>query len=162
MRTVVIFGMATSETSVDEILSSIRGASKRVTLAKRAVAQVLAEAKGHLSADAITSAVQQRQPDVSPSTVYRILEELQNLGIIVHAHLGQAAAVYHLAGTVHGHLTCESCKKTFEIPSTHFDALSQDLQSTFGFALDRHHVALSGTCARCQAERPVGHNEKPI
>ena len=161
MRTVVIFSMATSETSVDEILASIRRASKRVTLAKRAVAQVLAQAKGHLSADAITSAVQQRQPDVSPSTVYRILEEFEDLGIIVHAHLGQAAAVYHLAGTVHGHLTCETCKKTFEIPSTHFDDLSQDLWSTFGFELDRHHVALSGTCAQCQAERPVEHNEDP-
>lgn len=153
--------MANNETSVDEILSSIRRASKRVTLAKRAVAQVLTEAKGHLSADAITSAVQERQPDVSPSTVYRILEEFQDLEIIVHAHLGQAAAVYHLAGTVHGHLTCETCKTTFEIPSTHFDALSQDLQSTFGFELDRHHVALSGTCARCQAERRAQHDQAP-
>ena len=154
--------MDTNEHSVEEILSSIRRASKRVTLAKRAVAQVLAEAKGHLSADAITSAVQQRQPDVSPSTVYRILEEFQVLGIIVHAHLGQAAAVYHLAGAVHGHLTCETCKKTFEIPSSHFDALSEDLQLVFGFALDRHHVALSGTCARCQVERLVERDEESI
>lgn len=149
--------MASSETSVDEILSSIRRASKRVTVAKRTVAQVLAHAKGHLSADAITGAVQERQPDVSPSTIYRILEEFEDLGIIVHAHLGQAAAVYHLAGTVHGHLTCEVCKKTFEIPSAHFDDLSHDLRSSFGFELDRHHVALSGTCARCQAERVAAH-----
>lgn len=144
--------MVARETPVEEILSRIRDAAKRVTVAKRTVAQILTEAPGHLSADAITIAAQERQPDVSPSTIYRILEEFEELGIIVHAHLGQGAAVYHLAGTVHGHLTCEICKQTFEIPSTHFDDLSRDLQVTYGFALDRHHVALSGTCARCRAD----------
>ena len=142
--------MDNNETSVDEILFSIRQASKRVTIAKRTVAEVLAGANAHLPADAITYEVQKRQPDVSPSTIYRILEEFEDLGIIVHAHLGQAAAVYHLAGTVHGHLTCEVCKNTFEIPSSHFDALSYDLSSNFGFELDRHHVALSGICSHCK------------
>ena len=154
--------MATHETSVDEILSSIRQASKRVTVAKRTVAQVLAQANGHLSADTITGAVQKCQPDVSPSTIYRILEEFEDLGIIVHAHLGQAAAVYHLTGTVHGHLTCEICKKTLEIPSAHFDTLSQDLRSNFGFEWDRHHVALSGTCAQCQAARRGAYDQSTI
>lgn len=143
--------MAQRENTVDGILSTIRGAAKRVTVAKRTVAQVLVEAEGHLSVDAITSSVQGRQPDVSPSTVYRILEEFEELKIVVHAHLGQGAAVYHLAGAVHGHLTCELCRKTIEIPAAHFDALSKDLQKSFGFLLDRHHVALSGTCAACRA-----------
>jgi Fur family transcriptional regulator, ferric uptake regulator len=145
--------MAALETPVEEIVSRIRHASKRVTVAKRTVAQVLADAPGHLSADSITCAVQELEPDVSPSTVYRILEEFEDLGIIVHAHLGQGAAVFHLVGTIHGHLTCEICKQTFEIPSSHFDDLSRDLQVSFGFELDLHHVALSGTCAHCQAAR---------
>jgi Fur family ferric uptake transcriptional regulator len=97
--------------------------------------------------------VQERLPDVSPSTVYRILEEFEELNIVVHAHLGQHAAVYHLAGAVHGHLTCEDCHATFEIPADHFDALSKKLLTTYGFRLDRHHVALSGACATCQAVR---------
>ncbi len=145
--------MAIASANEDAILSIIRGAAKRVTVAKRTVAEVLAEAHGHLTADEITSAVQQRLPDVSPSTVYRILEEFEELNIVVHAHLGQQAAVYHLAGAVHGHLTCEDCKATFEIPAAHFDALSKVLLKTYGFRLDRHHVALSGTCDYCQAVR---------
>jgi Fur family ferric uptake transcriptional regulator len=145
--------MPERDNTVEEILSTVRGAAKRVTVAKRTVAEVLVNATGHLTAEAITSSVQQRQPEVSPSTVYRILEEFEDLKIVVHAHLGQPAAVYHLAGAVHGHMTCESCKRTFEIPALHFDALSKDLQKTFGFKLDRHHVALSGTCAACQAVR---------
>lgn len=131
----------------------VRGAAKRITVAKRVVADVLVRARGHLTADEITVAVQERRPEVSPSTVYRILEEFEDLGIVVHAHLGQQAAVYHLSGAAHGHLTCEVCKTTFEIPAGHFDALSRKLLSTFGFTLDRHHVALSGTCTHCRSKR---------
>lgn len=134
---------------VDTLLSAVRKNGHRVTTAKRTVAEVLTEVGGDLTADILTSAVQTRHPEVSQSTIYRILEEFEELGIVVHAHLGQSAAVYHLAGSVHAHLTCEVCKRTFEIPATHFDALSEALRAAYGFELDRHHVALSGTCSTC-------------
>jgi Fe2+ or Zn2+ uptake regulation protein len=145
--------MSTASPDVNEILSAIRGATKRVTVAKRTVAEVLVAAPGHLTAEEITQEVQSRQPDVSPSTVYRILEELEALQIVVHAHLDQHAAVFHLAGAVHGHLSCDECGATFEVPAAHFDALSKDLMRTFGFMLDRHHMAVTGTCEYCQANR---------
>ena len=145
--------MATDTPNVEEILSAVRAAAKRVTAAKRTVAEVLVGASDHLTADEITRRVQARRPDVSPSTVYRILEEFENLQIVVHSHLGQHAARYHLAGPVHGHLICDVCGNTVEIPARHFDALSKDLQRSYGFSLDRHHVAVSGTCAACQSHR---------
>ncbi len=143
--------MPVPQNTLDEILSAVRGAAKRVTVAKRTVAEVLVTTNRHLTADEITTLVQEREPDVSPSTIYRILEEFESLKIVVHAHLGQTAAVYHLAGAVHGHLTCEHCGATLEIPAAHFDALSKDLQRSYGFLLDRHHVAISGTCEQCQS-----------
>lgn len=148
--------MSQTSLDVDDILSAIRGAAKRVTVAKRTVAEVLVGAPGHLTAEEITSEVQKRQPEVSPSTVYRILEELEAMQIVVHAHLDQHAAVFHLTGAVHGHLTCDVCGATFEIPAAHFDALSKDLKRTFGFMLDRHHVAVTGTCEYCQSLHSLG------
>jgi Fe2+ or Zn2+ uptake regulation protein len=145
--------MVDLHSDVDEIVSAIRGADRRATVAKRTVAEVLVGAAGHLTADEITHEVQKRQPDVSPSTVYRILEEFETLQIVVHAHLDQHAAVFHLAGAVHGHLSCDECGATFEVPAVHFDALSKDLMRTFGFMLDRHHMAVTGTCEYCQANR---------
>jgi len=79
--------MSTTRPDVNEILSAIRGATKRVTVAKRTVAEVLVAAPGHLTAEEITQEVQSRHPEVSPSTVYRILEEFEDLQIVVHAHL---------------------------------------------------------------------------
>lgn len=146
--------MSTAVRDVDEILSVVRGAAKRVTIPKRTVAQVLLESRAHLTADEITQAVQARRPDVSTSTVYRILDEFESLKIVVHSHMAQHAAVYHLAGSAHAHLICSQCGATYEIAAVHFDALSKDLQRTFGFLLDRHHVAVTGACRSCQTQLP--------
>ena len=132
------------------ILATLRASGKRVTAAKRLVAEVFVTTDEHLTAEEITRRVQSREPDVSLSTVYRILEEFEELGIVVHSHFAQQAAVHHLAGIVHGHLTCEVCSTTTEIPAVHFDALAADLRATYGFSLDRHHVSLTGTCAECR------------
>jgi len=147
--------MTARTTDVDDILSTLRGSGKRVTTPKRTVAEVLVESAGHLSAEEVTHAVQSRRPEVSQSTVYRILEEFEALKIVVHSHMAQHAAVYHLSGTVHGHLVCSECGTSFEIPAAHFDNLSRDLQRNYGFLLDRHHVAITGTCRVCQAQQRV-------
>ncbi|NNN00823.1 MAG: transcriptional repressor [Acidimicrobiaceae bacterium] len=136
--------------AVEEIVSTLRGAAKRVTVPKRTVAQVLVDAPGHLTVEEITHAVQKWQPEVSQSTVYRILEEFEALKIVVHSHMAQHAAVYHLAGTTHGHLICSQCGVAFEVPASHFDHLSKELLRNFGFRLDRHHLAITGTCRQCR------------
>ncbi len=139
--------------SLDDLLARVRTGGRRVTVPKRTVAQVLLATTGHTRADDLISGVHALAPDVSVSTVYRILDEFEELGLVVHAHLGSGAAVYHLAGPVHGHLVCNLCHATTELPSVVFDALAQDLESAYGFTLDRHHVALSGVCAACAHTR---------
>ncbi len=145
--------MAEDDRRGDEVLDTLRRHAKRITTAKRAVVGVLVDSRDHLTAEEVTREVQRSWPDVSPSTVYRILEELEDLALVVHSHAGHAAAVYHLAGRSHGHVTCEACHVTFEVPSDVFDLMAHELEASFGFELDRHHVALAGVCAACRTRR---------
>lgn len=142
--------MSSSVLSVNDIICTIRDHGHRVTNGKRAVAAVLEASSEHLSVEAIVQAVREIEPDINQSTVYRILEEFEELGLVVHSHLGANAAVYHLAGPVHAHLVCDNCGTTQEISATYFDEIAGDLLEKFGFTLDRHHVALSGVCATCR------------
>lgn len=143
--------MTIDATRSDQVLDTLRQHAKRITEPKRAVVEVLVSADDHLTADEVTQRVQLLRPDVSPSTVYRILEELEDLALVVHLHAGHAAAVYHLAGQSHGHVTCVVCHVTFEVSSDVFDRLARELMSSDGFELDRHHVALSGICEHCRS-----------
>jgi len=141
--------MPTEELSVETILGLIRTSGGRATSAKRTLLEVLLASSDHLTAEEITTAVQSSSPETSPSTIYRNLEELEQLGIVVHAHLGRAAAVYHLAGPVHGHLICSNCGQTIEVPSAQFESFASDVLSKYGFLVDRHHLAIAGLCQSC-------------
>jgi Fur family ferric uptake transcriptional regulator len=137
--------------SLEEILAVIRESGGRVTATRIALIGALLDADGHLSAEALTAVVQRQSPDVSPSTVYRNLEELEELGVVVHTHLGHAAAVYHVAGPVHGHLACARCGHAIEVPPTIFENLARSALRDYGFEVDRHHLAISGVCHACQS-----------
>jgi Fur family ferric uptake transcriptional regulator len=137
--------------NVDEILGAIRASGGRITATKRALIAVLSASSDHLTAEDLTEAIQRDAPDASPSTIYRNLEELEQLGIVVHAHLGRSAAVYHLAGPVHGHLLCSRCGLTIEVPSSTFESLVHTVRRQYDFDVDRHHLAISGRCTYCHS-----------
>src|SRR6478735_2574656 len=70
----------------------------------------------HPTAEQLTATVQSRFPDVAESTVYRFLDDLKQLGVIDHVHLGHGPAVYHFAEDTHHHLVCQRCHRVIEVP----------------------------------------------
>ena len=80
--------MPQRDLTVESIVDRIRASGGRVTPAKRTLIDVLFSSDQHLTAEDITAHVQSTSPETSPSTIYRNLEELEQLGIVVHAHLG--------------------------------------------------------------------------
>jgi Fur family ferric uptake transcriptional regulator len=142
--------MANRIPTEEEVVAQLRAEGKRITQAKRAVIRALLEAGDHRTVEELTLTVQGHVPDVSLSTVYRILEELEDFAIVDHTHNGHQAATYHLAGRDHGHVTCQRCGTTFEVATEVFDLFSRELRRATGFQLDPHHVALSGLCEECR------------
>jgi len=127
-----------------------------VTTPRRLLVRSLFEAEGHRTAEELAAEVQAHAPDVSISTVYRNLEELERLGVVVHAHLGHGPATYHLASAAHGHLVCLRCDSQFEIAEGFFADLRRRALDDLGFAIDPRHFAVIGLCAACQVVEDVG------
>jgi Fur family transcriptional regulator, ferric uptake regulator len=140
-------GMAAS--TVDELVAQLREGGARVTTARRLVLTALVHGERHPSADELLAAVHEMAPDVHASTVYRNLDELERLGVVVHTHLGHGAATYHLATEAHGHLVCERCGATLEAPRELFDAMASGARRKLGFVLRPYHFAVLGLCAAC-------------
>jgi Fe2+ or Zn2+ uptake regulation protein len=141
--------------TVEEMLSLVRQHGGRVTTSRRLLLQALFDASGHRNAEELAEVVQRRAPDVHISTIYRNLDELERLGIIVHAHLGHGPAYYHVAAGAHGHLVCEECGTMVEAPDKLFAGLSRTARSRFGFDINPHHFAVLGRCETCR--RQPGH-----
>ncbi len=141
----------TIPSTVSAVLDLVRERGGRVTSARRLLLEAIYEAGGHRTAEELAAFVQARAPDVHLSTIYRNLEDLQELGVIVHAHLGHGPSTYHLASTAHGHLVCDTCGAVIEAPDDLFTGLSQSASSRFGFTIDPHHFAMLGRCRGCKS-----------
>lgn len=138
---------------IDEVLALLRARGGRVTTPRRAILAALLDAKDHVSADELTTAVQRRHPEIHQSTVYRTLETLAELGVVDHVHLGHGRMVFHLADERHQHLLCSSCGKVVQAPDDVVDDLARRLDEEYGFELEARHFALWGRCRRCRQRR---------
>jgi Fe2+ or Zn2+ uptake regulation protein len=137
-------------TSVESVIALVRSHGGRSTPTRRLVLEVLFSSDDHLSAEDLAAAVEARAPDVHLSTIYRNLEELERLGVVVHTHLGHGPATYQLASLAHAHLICEECGTQIEAPDALFRSLARQAKADLGFTIDPHHFAVFGRCAACE------------
>jgi len=136
--------------TVDDVLSLVREQGGRITSARRLLLHAFFDDPGHWTAEELAEAVQARAPDIHLSTIYRNLDELERMGVVVHAHLGHGPATYHLAANAHSHFVCEECGTTFKAPDELFRSLSKSAQARFGFEINPHHSAILGRCRDCR------------
>jgi Fur family ferric uptake transcriptional regulator len=136
-------------TTVEGVLDIVRKQGGRITSSRRLLLRALFDSKGHHTAEDLAAEVQKQAPDIHLSTIYRNLDELERLGVVVHAHLGHGPATYHLAASAHGHFVCVECGKMIEAPDALFSGLATDAKTRFGFTIDPHHFAMLGRCADC-------------
>jgi Fur family transcriptional regulator, ferric uptake regulator len=141
--------------AVANALGMLRDRGERVTAARKAVLQVLDQARDHLCAEDIAERVDAAEPGVHRATVYRSLQSLTELGIVAHTHVPGSATIYHLkhspsAPTGHAHLQCSTCSRFFDIPTDWLGPLADRSRDELGFELDAQHAALLGTCADCR------------
>jgi len=138
--------------AAEELIGALRGRSLRITRARRAICEVLAEShEQHMSAaDVLERARRRVQVGIDQSTVYRTLDVLEDLGFLHHVHLGHGAGVYHLTEeSDHQHLVCEVCGKSVGIPLEELAPVLATVTARYGFVAEGVHFALLGKCESC-------------
>ena len=130
---------------------AIRRAGGRLTGPTRQIVAILAETDGHLTADDLIDELDRRVPGTAASTVYRVLQRLDELFVIERVHSGSGAAFYHLSTSAHAHLVCTGCGVVVDVPDSAFAHLSTSLRTAHDFTINPHHCAVLGRCARCSS-----------
>lgn len=103
----------------------MRAAGNRITTSRRVLIAELLDLQGPITAEELCALVQEKAPDNTISTIYRKLEGLARLGVIVHSHLGHGPAVHQLASTAQAHLVCNECGTILEAPGELFVELTE-------------------------------------
>lgn len=124
----------------------------RWTPQRRTIVEVLADASGHVSGAELIERCRGADPTTIPSTVYRTLDVLEELGLVRHGHAADGREEFHVAQEPeHGHLYCASCGRRWEVGSAQAEAIMAAFRQIGGFQPDLSHMAVVGRCAECGA-----------
>ncbi|MGO8685792.1 MAG: Fur family transcriptional regulator [Candidatus Dormibacteria bacterium] len=133
---------------------TLHAAGLRATPQRLAVLAVAARAGGaHLSAEDVWRRLRQGGGEMDRSTVYRVLADLTEAGLLEQVRLGDDIARFEIQDVAHHHAVCTLCGATEDVSVEAVHALASRLRRDTGFALGHHPLLLPGLCARCAAPR---------
>ena len=136
--------------TTSDYAARIRARGYRLTPQRQLVLDAVCALGAHVTPDAICAWVRAKAPAVNRATVYRNLDFLCELRLVVAAHIGRQT-VYELAGEQpHHHLICRACDGVIQLDHTMLAAFFSQIERRQNFTVDMDHVTLFGLCPRCR------------
>jgi len=110
----------------------------------------------HLSAEDVYKSLLAESVDIGLATVYRVLTQFEQAGILARSHFESGKAVFELnEGKHHDHLVCLDCGHVEEFFDSAIEERQRAVAKEKGFELQEHALALYGHCTRknCSGKR---------
>ena len=119
----------------------------------RAVLDILRARTNHPTAQEVYDEVRLVRPRIGLATIYRILRQLAEQGVIKVWEYGSEGARYDACTHRHDHAFCTECGALLDVPVTielSRETLETAAQAT-GLEMNSHEVRIYGRCSACQA-----------
>jgi Fur family ferric uptake transcriptional regulator len=133
-------------THADDLKSS----GLKATLPRIKILEVFQRtAMRHMTAEDVYKALLTEGADVGLATVYRVLMQFEQAGLLTRSHFESGKSVFELnEGQHHDHLVCLTCGRVEEFYDAEIESRQRAVAQTRGFALQDHSLALYATCIR--------------
>lgn len=110
----------------------------------------------HLSAEDVYRLLLQEELDIGLATVYRVLTQFEQAGLLARQHFETGKSVFELnEGEHHDHLVCVQCGRVEEFFDSQIEERQRKVAQERGFELHDHALALYGSCIKedCEFKR---------
>jgi len=128
----------------------IKNSGLKATLPRIRVLEVFQRSeRRHLTAEDVFKALLADDADIGLATVYRVLTQFEQAGLLSRNHFESGKAVFELnEGKHHDHLVCLSCGRVEEFYDEGIEARQHAIARERGFELQEHALALYAVCAK--------------
>ena len=115
-------------------------------------------AQRHMTAEDVFRVLLQDHSDIGLATVYRVLTQFEQAGILTRSHFESGKAVYELnEGTHHDHLVCLDCGRVEEFYDAEIERRQNAVAKAKGFEIADHALSLYAHCTKNPCpHRPAG------
>jgi len=133
---------------------SLKDIGLKATLPRRKILELFETSKvRHLSAEDVYKTLIGEGIDVGLATVYRVLTQFEQAGLLSRQHFETGKAVFELnQGGHHDHLVCLQCGRVEEFYDSEIEQRQSEIARKRGFQLRGHSLALYADCARPDCE----------
>lgn len=101
----------------------------------------------HMTAEDVYRALLGEGADIGLATVYRVLMQFEQAGLLTRSNFESGKAVYELnEGQHHDHLVCLDCGRVEEFMDPEIEQRQRAIAEKRGFALQEHSLALYARC----------------
>lgn len=146
-------------TNIDEL----KNTGLKATLPRLKILDVFQRgAQRHMTAEDVFRVLLEERSDIGLATVYRVLTQFEQAGILSRSHFESGKAVYELnEGTHHDHLVCLDCGRVEEFYDAEIEKRQQAVAKAKGFHIEDHALSLYARCTKADCpHRPRRSNDK--
>jgi Fur family transcriptional regulator, ferric uptake regulator len=140
---------------VHRVEAALAAAGRKRGGARRAVLELLGRQECALTAPEIEDALRaSHERAVSRASVYRILEQLEELRLVQRVETGQAMVRYERVcehRDHHHHLVCDECGVVMPFSDPDLERAIVSLSERVPLAVSEHEIVLHGACRDCAA-----------
>lgn len=133
--------------NIDELKST----GLKATLPRLKILEIFQKgAQRHMTAEDVFRVLLDERSDIGLATVYRVLTQFEQAGILIRSNFESGKAVYELnEGQHHDHFVCTSCGKVEEFYDPDIEKRQNLIAKAKGWVIQDHSMALYGHCAEC-------------
>ena len=140
----------------------LKDAGLKATLPRLRILEVFQNAKQrHMTAEDVYRVLLESESDIGLATVYRVLMQFEQAGLLTRSNFESGKAVYELdEGQHHDHLVCLDCGRVEEFFDPEIEKRQQSVASSRGFVLQEHALSLYATCSKKDCPHRSGAQQR--
>ena len=148
-------------TNIDELKST----GLKATLPRLKILEIFQKGgQRHMTAEDVFRVLLEERSDVGLATVYRVLTQFEQAGLLMRSNFESGKAVYELdQGGHHDHFVCTACGKVEEFYDAEIEKRQNAVAKAKGFKIADHALSLYAHCTteKCP-HRPVNTRHQAL
>lgn len=103
----------------------------------------------HPTADQVYTALKQDNPNLSLGTVYRNLNQLSEMGMLLKIKIADGSDRFDGRTDLHYHMVCDKCSQVYDVELSELDKIRSVVSERYGHTLTSVTLNLNGVCCEC-------------
>ena len=131
-------------------IEDLKSTGLKATLPRLKILEIFQQGgQRHMTAEDVFRILLDVRSDIGLATVYRVLTQFEQAGILSRSHFESGKAVYELnEGQHHDHLVCLDCGRVEEFYDAEIEKRQNDVATAKGFVIADHALSLYAHCSR--------------